>query len=198
MAYSISSAGDDCYPGTTVLVNKLNIQEQAALDHAEEVTVTVRMIELRQQVHTDILSFSFYRELHRRLFSDLYIWAGELRTIDITKKGTSFCPSCELQSVGDALFQRLADKNGFASADKQTFVDEITDFYHDLNMLHPFREGNGRTQRLYFMLLIERAGYRIDFSAHDPDELIIATIYAAQGVMEYLRNFFEKAIEERE
>jgi cell filamentation protein len=61
-------------------------------------------------------------------------------------------------------------------------------------MLHPFREGNGRTQRLFFTLLIRRAGYNIDFAALDLDELLIATIYAAQGISNLLYSFFDKAI----
>ena len=65
-----------------------------------------------------------------------------------------------------------------------------------MNMLHPFREGNGRTQRLFFTLLIRRAGYEIDFERCDMDELMIATIYAAQGVMDYLRGFFEREIQQ--
>ena len=65
-------------------------------------------------------------------------------------------------------------------------------------MLHPFREGNGRTERLFFMLLIRRCGYRIDFAECDMDALMIATIYAAQGVPNYLTSFFQEAIRETE
>ena len=61
-------------------------------------------------------------------------------------------------------------------------------------MLHPFREGNGRTQRLFFTLLIQRAGYSIHFADCDTDLLMYATILAAQGVHDYLRHFFEVSI----
>lgn len=59
-----------------------------------------------------------------------------------------------------------------------------------MNMLHPFREGNGRTQRLFFTLLFRRLGYQIDFASCDADVLMSATIYASQGVISYLRDFF--------
>ena len=65
-------------------------------------------------------------------------------------------------------------------------------------MLHPFREGNGRTERLFFTLLIRRCGYRIDFAECDMDALVMATIYASQGVPTYLASFFKKAIREAE
>jgi cell filamentation protein len=61
-------------------------------------------------------------------------------------------------------------------------------------MLHPFREGNGRTQRLFFTLLLRRAGYLIDFSQFDRDELMMATIYAAQGILDYLIDFWTAAL----
>lgn len=61
-------------------------------------------------------------------------------------------------------------------------------------MLHPFREGNGRTQRLFFSLLLHRLGYSISFAECDTDKLMMATIYAAQGIMTYLHEFFEAVI----
>ena len=77
---------------------------------------------------------------------------------------------------------------------RERFVKELADLYHRINMLHPFREGNGRTQRLFFTLLIRRAGYEIDFAATDTDALMIATVYAAQGVMDYLYGYFDRVI----
>jgi cell filamentation protein len=194
MAYSISSTSDNCYPGTTVLVNKMGIREQSELDTTEEVLTTFRVVEICKEAPTEPYTFSFYCSLHRRLFGDVYQWAGQVRTIDISKKGTTFCPAAELPELGEKLFQRLAALNEFRDLPKAQFVDEVAEFYHDLNMLHPFREGNGRTQRLFFTLLIERAGYSIHFDEHDPDDLMVATIFAAQGVMDYLKAYFERAI----
>ncbi|MBQ1261125.1 MAG: Fic family protein, partial [Clostridia bacterium] len=70
----------------------------------------------------------------------------------------------------------------------------IAEFYNDVNRIHPFREGNGRTQRIYFTQLIRHYGYDINFYEADVDELMIATIKASQGVMDFLVNFFEKSI----
>jgi cell filamentation protein len=88
----------------------------------------------------------------------------------------------------------LQEKNELRELPRDDFIAQIAGFYHDLNMLHPFREGNGRTQRLFFTLLIRRAGYDINFAACDMDELMIATIYASQGVMDFLVDFFRKSI----
>ena len=63
-------------------------------------------------------------------------------------------------------------------------------------MLHPFREGNGRAQRVFFTQWIRSLGYDLDWSRIDPDAFMVATIYAAQGGMDQLVDFFEQAIEQ--
>ena len=194
MAYSITSSNDGCYPGTTVLINKPGLKNQAALDEAESVTVALRSAEIESEPSDAPFTFDYYRELHKRLFGDLYDWAGELRTIDFSKKGTSFYPAGNLQELGNAKFAGLQDMHEFQGLRRSELVNEITDFYHELNMLHPFREGNGRTQRLFFTLLLRRLGYNISFAECDTDELMMATIYAAQGVTTYLHDFFEKLL----
>ena len=195
MAYSINALQDDCYPGTTVLVNKLGLKDQGLLNQAEELSVSVNYTRIYTEMSNEPLTFDFYKRLHRRLFETLYDWAGELRKVNLYKKGTAFCPAEQVESVGMALFSRLEDERYFLDLPRERYITEISEFYHDLNILHPFREGNGRTQRLFFTLLIERAGYRIDFASRDPDELIMATVYAAQGVLDHLYSYFGQVID---
>ena len=194
MAYSITSTDAGCYPNTTVLVNKLGLQTQEALDEAERIAVTLRSVEVEKAETSAPFTFEFYCKLHEHLFSDIYEWAGTLRTIDLSKKGTNFYPADHLKELGTALFTRLQENHEFQGLPKEEYTREIAEFYHDLNMLHPFREGNGRTQRLFFTLLLRRAGYLIDFSQFDRDELMMATIYAAQGILDYLIDFWTAAL----
>ena len=194
MSYSIESTQDGCYPGTTVLINKLDLRDQVALGQAERISVTLHAAELEAKTYAEPFTFSFYCSLHRALFQDLYDWAGELRTINLSKKGTSFYPADKLLQYGEAKFQYLASEHEFQGLPKDELTDRIADFYHEINMLHPFREGNGRTQRLFFTLLIRRCGYNIDFASCDTDDLMMATIYAAQGIQTYLIEFFQNAI----
>ena len=74
------------------------------------------------------------------------------------------------------------------------FVKRIAEFYNDVNHIHPFREGNGRTQRIYFTQLIRHYGYDINYADVDTDEFMIATIQASSGVMDFLVEFFENSI----
>ena len=192
MPYSVTALTADCYPNTTVLVNKLGLRSQEALDEAERVAVAVRSVEAENERGTARFTFAFYCKLHERLFSDIYEWAGKLRAVNLSKKGTNFYPAEQLNELGTALFQRFQQKHELIGLSKSDFISELSEFYHDLNMLHPFREGNGRTQRLFFTLLIRRAGYQINFSECDTDELMMATIFAAQGVKDPLVDFFTR------
>lgn len=124
----------------------------------------------------------------------MYDWAGVLRKIDISKKGTSFCSVNELENLCKACFNRLEQANYFKGLSKEKFVEEIVDLYQTTNFLHPFREGNGRTQRIFISKLIKYNGYDFNFSNINPDLLMIATIKAANGVSDDLYNIFKNEI----
>ena len=84
--------------------------------------------------------------------------------------------------------------NKFGIRDEEKLAKRIAEFYNEINYIHPFREGNGRVQRIYFAELIRRYGYDINFSDIDTDELMIATIQASQGVLDFLVEFFVNSI----
>ncbi len=195
MAYSIDSTTDGCYPGTTCLVNKLGIQDELALAETEAAVVLGKASLLDQQPIPGVFDFDHYKRIHQFLFCDLYDWAGQIRTINLSKKGTAFVPAAEIESCAVACFKRLAEFSGEDMSHRE-LAEEVADFYHTVNMLHPFREGNGRTQRIFFTQWIRSLGYDFDLSSVDPDAFMIATIYAAQGVMDQLADFFEQMIEQ--
>ena len=195
MAYSIDSTTDGCYPGTTCLVNKLGIQDELALAETEAAVVLGKASLLDQQPIPGVFDFDHYKRIHQFLFCDLYDWAGQIRTINLSKKGTAFVPAAEIESCAVACFKRLAEFSGEGMSHRE-LAEEVADFYHTVNMLHPFREGNGRTQRIFFTQWIRSLGYDFDLSSVDPDAFMIATIYAAQGVMDQPADFFEQMIEQ--
>ena len=187
MAYSIDPVSADCYPGTSVLVNKFDIRDEEKLAEVESVLVSARYAEWLNAPQATSFDFEHYKAVHRFLFSDLYEWAGSVRTIDISKKSTLFAPAKDIESQAGQLFERLRDHGCFRGLPHDEFVNEITDFYCDTNILHPFREGNGRTQRAFLTQLIHHAGYHISFADLDTDLLMVATIQAAHGVTDLLR-----------
>lgn len=192
--YSLEGTQKDCYPDTTVLVNKLGIKNQEMLNVVELRIVISMTIKIENEINFENVDFEFYKNLHKQLFGDLYEWAGTVRNINISKKGTVFCNADDLEKIGKLKFQRLREQNYLKNLNKSTFLDELTELYHDLNMLHPFREGNGRTLRLFITLLVRNAGYNLNFSECDSDLLMIATIKAAQGDISTLREVFAELI----
>lgn len=196
MGYTIESSADSCYPGTTVLINKFDLYSQSELDAVEAALVTAKAMQWEEEPLCRTFDFEHYKAIHKHLFGELYEWAGQVRTINIAKKGTQFCPADEIGSVGVAVFARLARKNFFRGLPRERFLEELVDFYERTNELHPFREGNGRTQRVFLAQLAQAAGHPLDFSCVDPDELMVATIYSAQGVVEPLKCAFEKIVQE--
>lgn len=190
MPYSIDPLTADCYDGTACLINKFNIRDSSQLSEIEARITFARASELEQHPISGAFDFEHYKAIHRFLFEDIYSWAGQIRTVDMTKKGTSFTKASDIERNAAACFNRLQSMNFFTDLRFQDFVEEIVDFYCTTNILHPFREGNGRTQRAFLTQLIRHAGYDIDFSEIDPDELMIATIYSANGIIDYLRELF--------
>lgn len=194
MAYSIDALTSDCYEGTTCLINKFNIKDENILKDLETTVTFSKITEYSLNPLFNTFDINHYKAIHKYLFEDIYNWAGEYRSVDMSKKGTSFAKAESIDELMTKCFARLQAKNCFLGLSFDNFVDSIVDFYCVTNMIHPFREGNGRTQRLFLTQLINLNNYSIDFSEIDTDELMIATIQAANGVTDYLKCIFKNAI----
>lgn len=194
MSYSIDSLTNNCYEGTTCLINKFGIRDEKQLAVIESHITIAKISILQQNPIEGNFDFEHYKAIHRFIFEDLYEWAGIPRTVDISKKGTFFVVAKNIDEIATACFERLKNQNYFKNLNMNDFVEEITDFYCVTNNLHPFREGNGRTQRVFLSQLALNAGYEMDFATMDTDELMVATIQAANGVDTYLKNVLRKII----
>lgn len=194
MSYSIDAITDSCYENTTCLINKFDIRDEEKLKKVEADITFAKATILESNPISNKFDLEHYKAIHRFLFEDIYVWAGSFRTVDMAKKGTSFCSADQLDDVAKKCFDRLAENNLFSDLDRDEFVDAVVDFYCVTNMLHPFREGNGRTQRIFISQLIHHNGYDFDFSDIDSDDLMIATIQAANGVTDFLKQLFDENI----
>lgn len=194
MSYSIDAITDGCYENTTCLINKFDIRDEEKLKKVEADITFAKATMLESNPISDKFDLEHYKAIHRFLFEDIYDWAGSFRKVDMSKKGTGFCSVEQLDSVARNCFGRLAENNLFSDLDRDEFIDAIVDFYCVTNMLHPFREGNGRTQRIFISQLIHHNGYDFDFSDIDSDDLMIATIQAANGVTDFLKQLFDENI----
>jgi cell filamentation protein len=194
MGYSIDTITADCYEGTTCLINKFGITDDKQLSLIEGQITFAKGSELERNPIKGNFDFEHYKAIHKYLFDEIYEWAGKIRTVDMSKKGTNFAKANEIEKLADACFLRLKSENYFKRQEFDEFISNIVDFYCVTNMLHPFREGNGRTQRIFISQLIRYAGYDIDFSKINTDNLMSATIHAANGIDDFLIEIFKNSI----
>ncbi len=131
---------------TGVLLNKLGIKDNERLNAFERKITSIAIIQLRRKKYKDF-SFETVKDIHKKIFGDVYSWAGVPRTVEISKGGTGFCRSMFIESAAADIFAKLKKNNFLKGLDRESFCAAAADFFCDLNMLHPFREGNGRTQR---------------------------------------------------
>lgn len=150
-------------PGTQTLKNKLGIRDRDELARAEYEITFQRIDELRIKPIQGNFDLDHLRAIHREIFQDVYEWAGELRTVNMAKGNSMFARHDLLESAGkDLSRKRAADPALRTPPDKNTLVERLADHYADWNALHPFREGNGRSTRVFMEQIANRAGYSLD------------------------------------
>ena len=155
-----------------------------------------RILEIKLSPIAGSFDYIHFKSLHKELFQDIYKWAGEDRNTlgyyGVFRKGsTEFTSGDKLPIVAKGLFDALEAENHFENLDKDVFIKSAASFLNGLNILHPFREGNGRAQRLFMELLAGNAGYNLDLSTISKNINIQASILGAKGQL----TGFEKIIQ---
>ena len=156
-----------CYPGTDLLRNKANLRTHAALERFERMMVRQRMA--REPLDFEI-SDSGYKAVHQCLFQDVYDWAGETRTAtrwNITKDGAEFTPAPFVDVLLKRQFQFINRQDNLRGRSADDFARDAAEHANELNALHPFHEGNGRTLRFFLKVLARQAGHSLDLRRID-------------------------------
>ena len=180
-----------CYPDSAVLKNKLDIKDWETLEKAEREITGLKAVQFSDSPFPDELNFNYIKKLHKFLFQDIYNWAGETRKVDISK-GNIFCQHELIEVNADFLMNELKAENYLL--DTTDIVKRLAYYLGDLNSIHPFREGNGRIQRLFVAELARRAGYDLDFSGITPEEMIVASDEAFRHNYEPLEQIVAKSL----
>lgn len=166
------------YPGTTVLKNLLDIQDQAELDEAEVALFSIRA---NEALPAGALDAAHYLSIHRHLFQDVYGWAGQIRTIRIGKDGNWFCYPEFIEAELARAFREYGDPDKVAQLSPAEFASRTAHLLADINAVHPFREGNGRTQLAFLTLLAINAGYEVNDDVIEPAHVMAAMIESFSG-----------------
>jgi cell filamentation protein len=180
-----------CYPDSTVLINKLGLRDQAKLDAFEAEITTQRSAE---PLPAGRLSYAHYRAIHRHLFQDVYAWAGKLRNVCISKDGSMFCYPEHIDGEMRKLFDGLRGSNYFRGLTSKELSYKAAHFLSELNAIHPFREGNGRTQLALLILLAEQAGHPLILDDLDPSTMLAAMVTSFSGKETRLRQLIARLV----
>ena len=166
------------YPRSTVLRNNLGITDAALLDYHEREIVAQRAA---SGVPAGKFGLAHVCAVHRHLFQDIYPWAGKIRTVEIAKDGHQFQFRRFIATGMADVHRRLVQSDFLTGLNPSEFARAAGEIIGDVNYVHPFREGNGRTQLLYLAQLADRAGHALDLRRLDPAAWLAASRAAHGG-----------------
>ncbi|WP_430591527.1 Fic/DOC family protein [Humidisolicoccus flavus] len=161
-------------PGSRTLRNRLGLHDAAALEKAENDLLEIRLAELRENPSLIRRSFDLnhLQSLHRYLFQDVYEWAGDLRSVGLGRgDGESFAPPPLISRVVWFATSRIAQSANLRDIPDSDLPHHLAELYDYLNFAHPFREGNGRTQREFFAQLLAESGRGMSWNRVGMSEL---------------------------
>lgn len=164
-----------------ILKNRFGITDQAELDRVEATFGLVRAYELVENPVAGKFDLAHLQAIHKRLFGDVYEWAGEIRSVDISKGQTRFANFQQIESYAPEITRPLQREQLLRGLNIDTFSERAGHYLGELNVLHPFREGNGRATREFVGQLARGAGYAVDWSGIERSEMIQASIEAYEG-----------------
>ena len=170
-----------CYPDSNVLKNKLNIRDNKLLKTAEEEITLIKQMELLKNPIKGNFSKAHLMNIHKFIFEDIYSFAGKIRREQISKADTMFYPPNLINRELDKVFAKIKEKNMLKETDREKVFDNLAYVMGELNIIHPFREGNGRSIREFIRLMAKRMGYDLNWGNADKEELLEASILSVDN-----------------
>ena len=184
-----------CYPGTDVLRNTAEITNAEDLDAYEGELSTLRSIEILENPVAGQFDLAHLQRIHLALFQDVYDWVGKIRTVDISRGNSRFANVRFIESAANDIFNKLAHENWLKGLDADALSKRLAHYLSEINALHPFREGNGRVQRIFISQLGASAGYQLDYSDLQQEQIYRAMELAFNGDESILANLILERLE---
>lgn len=186
-----------CYPNTNTLINFYNEKDPKKLEFIETTHSLHRLIELNKAPIKGAFGLKHLQKIHKYIFQDVYPFAGEIRHVNISKNGQGFAPCLHLHEYANEVFKQLKNEKKLRGLDKESFCERLSFYFTEVNMMHPFREGNGRTQREFFRTLSEKNGYVLDWSLISKEEMMKASIDGRLDEKSFVELFKKSIVNER-
>lgn len=171
-----------CYPDTNVLKNKLNIKDNDVLKTAEEEITLIKQMELLKNPIRGNFTKTHLMNIHKFIFEDIYPFAGKIRREQISKGNTTFYPPNLINRELDKVFSKIKEYNMLREIYEDKIINNLAYVMAELNIIHPFREGNGRSIREFIRTMAKRIGYDLNWGNVNKEDLLEASI---QSVDDY-------------
>ena len=165
-----------CYPNSDILKNNFNIRDNSKLEILERKLVLAKLYELRQNKQIGKFDIHHFVSIHKFLFEDIYLFAGILRDENICKGEFRFASFEYIEPELNRLMRELKNENYLKGLNKEELAKRLAYYLSELNVLHPFREGNGRTTREFIRQLALKNGYKLNLKKVMPEEVLNASI----------------------
>ena len=163
-----------CYPDSDVLKNKMGVRDSERLSQLERRLTMLRLLELIDKPIRGKFDLKHLQAIHKYIFQDVYEWAGEIRKVDIAK-GNIFCNVRFLPGQAAEIFGKLKEEDYLQGLEEEDIIGRLAYYFSEINALHPFREGNGRSQREFIRCLALHNGYVLNFANASKEEMMKAS-----------------------
>lgn len=180
-----------CYPGTDVLVNKLNIKDNSTLQKFEAKITAAKLLALRQKGIIGNFDAKHLNQIHTYLFEDIYPFAGKYRNENIAKGVFRFAEWEYIEPELNRLLNGLKEENYLAGLSREVLAERLAYYLSELNVLHPYREGNGRTIREFLRELALKNEYILNIKKVAPKEFLNASINSIVDTSELTKLIYE-------
>lgn len=184
-----------CYKNSNTLINKLNIKDPIALENYETSVVSLKLMALNKQGITGNFDINHFVSIHKFLFEDIYPFAGLFRNENIAKDYFQFAEFQYIESELERLLEKLKKEDFLSNISKVAFSQRLAYYWAELNVLHPFREGNGRTTREFLRQLSLKNDFILNLQNVPSKDLLNATIKSITDTSS-LENLLEICLKE--
>jgi len=185
-------------PETGILKNKLGIINEKDLEKAEVAAAALRSKEIAHTPIAGKFDLPHLKAIHQKLFGDIYQWAGQVRTVDISKGDTRFAHHGYIETEVKKLTDQLNREKNLRGLTADKFSEKAGYYMSELNVIHPFREGNGRTLREYIGQLAKQAGYEIKWEGINRKDMMQASIEGYHGSSKRMSELIRENLVDRD
>ena len=177
-----------------VLINKKGIKDEFELDRVERASSYMKALDLDRNPIKGKFDLKHLQDIHKHLFGDIYPFAGKIRDGYLQKGQQDFTMGYRIIPQAEKLFTQLKNEQFLKKTEPAKIAGRLAYYMGEINAIHPFREGNGRTQRIFIAQLAKEAGFELTFSKATQEEMINASIQAHRCDYKGLESIIEKGL----